>query len=434
MNTATRLSVKETLEQQTKSQGKNRKKMYGGLILLLLLVGIAAFYSLHKGAQKGPVFDSVAVSRGNLAITVTATGNLEATNQVDVGSELSGIVTTVLADYNDIVKQGQPLAYLDNTKYEAAVQKSKAEVASAKAAYQEAVATRDAAEKTFNRYTKTRKLTNNQMPSIEVLEQSEADYKKAVAAVASAEAAIMSAEASLKSDEADLAKTVVYSPTDGIVLDRDIDEGQTVAASLEAPVLFTVAEDLRKMELQVDIDEADVGQVAEGQKAVFTVDAYPDENFNATITQVRYGAETNDGVVTYTAVLEVQNPDLLLRPGMTATADITVKEVNDQLLLPNSALRFTPAMAVAPDAGGGDNRSFLAKLMPGPPPHENTKGQTLQAQLPADQAKIWVVDANGMPKDMLVKKISTDGIMTAVSSDTLKEGMHVITNELSEPK
>jgi len=433
MNMATQLSVKETLEQQAKSQGKSRKKLFVVLFLLLALAGIAAFYSLNKGPQHGPVFDSVAVSRGNLAITVTATGNLEATNQVDVGSELSGIVTTVLADYNDTVKQGQPLAYLDNTKYTAAVQKSKAEVASAKAAYQEAVATRDAAEKTFNRYTRTRKLTNNQMPSIEILDQSEADYKKAVAAVASASAAIMSAEASLKSDEADLAKTVVYSPTNGIVLDRDIDEGQTVAASLEAPVLFTVAEDLRKMELQVDIDEADVGQVAEGQKGVFTVDAYPEESFNTTITQVRYGAETNDGVVTYTAVLDVQNPDLLLRPGMTATADITVKDVADHLLLPNSALRFTPAM-VAPEAGSRDNRSFLSKLMPGPPRHDNGKVQAAKEQLPANQAKIWVVDANGMPKEMLVQKVASDGIMTAVTSDTLKEGMHVITNELSQPK
>lgn len=431
MNMQTPLSVKETLQQQSVSQGKTKRKVLGVAALLILLAGSAGFYALKKGAQQGPVFDSVAVASGNLAITVTATGNLEATNQVDVGSELSGIVTTVLADYNDIVKQGQPLAYLDNTKYEAAVQKSKAEVASAQASYQEAVATRDAAEKTFNRYTETRKLTNNQMPSIEILEQAEAEYKKALAAVASADAAIMSAEASLKSDEADLAKTVVYSPTDGIVLDRDIDEGQTVAASLEAPVLFTVAEDLRIMELQVDIDEADVGQVLQGQKAVFAVDAYPDESFNATITQVRYGAETNDGVVTYTAVLDVANPDLLLRPGMTATADITVKEVNDHILLPNSALRFMPAFN-GPEVGSSDNRSFLSKLMPGPPPRQETKAQDAKEKLPANQAKIWVVDANGMPKEMLVQKVASDGIMTAVTSESLKAGMHVITNELSQ--
>lgn len=427
------LSVKETLEQESRSQGKTKKKLFVALGLLILLFGAVILYSMKESPSQGPAFESVAVNMGDLAITVTATGNLEATNQVDVGSELSGIVTKVLADYNDSVVQGQPLAYLDNTKYEAAVQKSKAEVASAKAAYQEAKATRDAAEKTFNRYTQTRKLTNNQMPSIEVLEQTEADYKKAVASVASAQAAIMSAESSLKSDEADLSKTVVYSPTDGIILDRDIDEGQTVAASLEAPVLFTVAEDLRKMELQVDIDEADVGQVIEGQKAVFTVDAYPDERFNATITQVRYGAETNDGVVTYTTVLDVQNPDLLLRPGMTATADITVKEVTDHLLLPNSALRFTPAFA-AGATGGGDNRSFLAKLMPGPPPHSDTKGQAAETTLPVNQAKIWIVDGTGMAQEMLVQKIASDGIMTAVKSDTLKAGMHVITSELTQPK
>ena len=433
MNMATRFSVKETLEQQATLQGKNRKKLIVFSILLLLLAGSAVFYYLNKQEQRGPAYDSVSVSRGNLAITVTATGNLEATNQVDVGSELSGTVTAVLADYNDSVKQGQPLAYLDNTKYAAAVQKSKAEVASAKASYQEAVATRDAAEITYNRYIQTRKLTKNQMPSIEMLDQAEADYKKAVAAVASASASIISAEASLKSDETDLAKTVVYSPTDGIVLNRNIDKGQTVAASLEAPVLFTVAEDLHTMELQVDIDEADVGQVEEGQKGVFTVDAYPDESFNTTISQVRYGAETNDGVVTYTAVLDVQNPDLLLRPGMTATAEITVKEVNNHLLLPNSALRFTPAMT-ASGTTGPDTRSFLSKLMPGPPQHNNTIGPTAKEQLPANQARIWVIDANGMAKEMVVQKIASDGIMTAVTSDTLKEGMHVITNEVSQSK
>lgn len=434
MNMNTQLSVEETLIRSEQKQKQRKKRRLAYLAVLILFIGFGAYYSMKETSNPGPAFQSSPVTTGNIKITVTATGNLEATNQVDVGSELSGIVTTVYADYNDIVKKGQKLAILDNTKYEAAIQKSKAELASAKAAYQEASISRDAVLKTYNRYQETRKLTNKKMPSIEILEQAEADYKMAVASVASAQAAISSAEASLKSDETDLSKTIIYSPTNGIVLNRDIDEGQTVAASLEAPVLFTVAEDLRQMELQVDIDEADVGVVTEGQSAVFTVDAYPEQSFDATITQVRYGAETNDGVVTYTAVLEVQNPELLLRPGMTATADITVKEVNDHLLLPNSALRFSPTFAESPADNGAPQQGFLSKLMPGPPPMNQEKEVTTGEDLLPGQSKIWVVDANSLPKDMLVKKVASNGIMTAVTSEALKEGMSVITNEISRPQ
>ena len=432
MNTNSQLSVKDTLDNYSRKKGKRRLKIIVLCGLLLIAVTGAAYSSFDKKAKPGPVFESRAVTRGDLKITVTATGNLEATNQVDVGSELSGIVTTVLADYNDTVVQGQPLAYLDDSKYRAAVQKSEAELASAKAGYEEALANRDATLKTYERYQKTWELTSRQMPSIEVLEQSEAEYRKAVATVASAKAAISSAEASLKSDQTDLAKTIIYSPTNGVVLDRDIDEGQTVAASLEAPVLFTVAEDLRKMELQVDIDEADVGIIAEGQPAVFTVDAYPEITFDAKITQVRYGAETNDGVVTYKAVLDVQNPDLLLRPGMTATSEIIVRQVADHLLLPNSALRFSPDFASPPKEQNG--RSFLSSLLPGPPMHNNGERPAAQENIPAGQARIWIIDADGMPKDVLVKKIATDGIMTAAVSETLKEGMHVITSEMTKPQ
>ena len=432
MNMHNQLSVKETMALENGKQRKLWRRWFFIFCILLLLIGTALFFTLQKKAAPGPSFQSSAVTNGSLEITVTATGNLEATNQVDVGSELSGRVTEVLVDFNDSVSKGQPLAYLDNTKFAAAVQKSKAEVEAAKAAYQEALATRDAAGKAYERYQKTHELTKGQMPSIEILQEAEAEYNKAVAIVDSAKAAIDSAEASRKVDETDLAKTIIYSPTDGIILTRDIDEGQTVAASLEAPVLFVVAEDLRRMELQVDIDEADVGQVKEGQQAHFTVDAYPDHTFDATITQVRYGAETTDGVVTYTAVLQVQNPDLLLRPGMTATAEIIVKEVTESLLVPNTALRFSPSLTQATKE---NNRSFLSSLMPGPPPR-NTGGRPAAGanNIPAGKARLWVTGADGMPSPLQVTKIATNGIMTAVSSDTLKEGMQVITNEITKPR
>ena len=231
---------------------------------------LAAFFFLRKqGPGKEQVnFRTTPVQRGDLMVTVTATGNLEATNQVDVGSELSGRIIKMTADYNDTVSENQPLAYLDDSKYRATVAKSRSGVATAKANYQEVLATQSACEKKLDRYRKTRDLTHGKLPSLEDMEETEADCLRADAAVAAAQAAIDSAQASLDSDVSDLKKTVIYSPINGVVLSKNVEVGQTVAASLEAPVLYTLAEDLRNMELLVDVDEADVGQVREGQSAM----------------------------------------------------------------------------------------------------------------------------------------------------------------------
>jgi HlyD family secretion protein len=207
-------------------------------------------------------------------------------------------------------------------------------------------------------------------------------------------AAIDIASAALKENETELKKTVIYAPISGIVLSRDMEPGQTMAASLEAPLLYTLAEDLRHMELQVDVDEADVGAVKDGQQAIFSVDAYPNRIFSATITQVRFGAEETDGVVTYKTVLKVENPDLLLRPGMTATANIIVQRDEKQLLVPNTALRFTPSQ---PPAIQPYKKSLLGRLMPGPPPHSAPKKNSGQAGAPnppggsEKPATVWVL-------------------------------------------
>ena len=363
-------SAKETLSQMKTNHGRRRVMRW--LMGLGLLIVVAAFILAGRQHRMADTmhYQVQPVERGDLVITVTATGNLEATNQVEVGSELSGIITAMTADYNDTVTANQPLAYLDGAKYKAAVMKSRAEVASARANYQEALATRHANQKTLARYRKTRELTGGKLPSLEDLEQAEADLERATAAVEAAAAAIDMASAALKENETELKKTVIYAPISGIVLSRDMEPGQTMAASLEAPVLYTLAEDLRHMELQVDVDEADVGVVKEGQQATFSVDAYPKRIFTATITQVRYGAEETDGVVTYKTVLKVENPDLLLRPGMTATANIIVQRSEKQLLVPNTALRFTPPQ---PPTIQSDKRGVLGRLMPGPPPHQARK-------------------------------------------------------------
>ena len=418
-------SVEETLDQVARTAGRKRRRRLLAAGLILLATGGGIVWGL-QGRSPAIAYQTQAVRQGDLVVTVTATGNLEATNQVEVGSEMSGIITSMTADYNDSVEAGQPLAYLDDAKYRAAVLKSRAELAAARANYQEEVATRKVDDLKVQRYRRTRSLTQGKMPSLEDLEQAEADFERAQAAVAAAAAAIDSAKANLQADEADLKKTVIYAPISGIVLSRDVEPGQTVAASLEAPVLYTLAEDLRHMELQVDVDEADVGQVKEGQAATFTVDAYPDRTFTAQITQVRYGAETTDDVVTYKAVLSVENPDLLLRPGMTATADIVVLKIENTLLVPNAALRFSPTPAAGDSQSSG---GLLNALLPRPPSHRASANHGDPAAEAAG-ARVWALEA-GRPKPVTVKKIATDGALTAVASPELQAGSALIVNAVA---
>jgi len=423
------IPVEKTLTGMAVASRRRRRRVWMALCGLLLIIAALAALSLFRN-EKGPLrYQTQAVRQGRLSITVTATGNLEATNQVEVGSELSGIITRMTADYNDTVQAGQPLAYLNAVKFEAAVMKSKAELASAGAQYQQALATRAADEKQLQRYRQARELTNGKLPSLNELEQAEAELAKSTAAVTAAAAAIDVARAALQANTADLEKTVIYAPISGIVLSRNVEPGQTVAASLQAPVLYVLAEDLRRMELQVDVDEADVGQVREGQRAVFTVDAYPERTFAARITQVRYGAETTDGVVTYKAVLSVENPDLLLRPGMTATADITVLEIEDALLVSNAALRFTPA-ATPPKAA--EKRGLLDSLLPRPPHRQKSKQNAANGDRETENApsRVWVMRDN-RPVPVVVARIATDGAVTAVRSANLQADEEVVINAIT---
>lgn len=419
-------SVRETLERVQSVHRRSRLKQWtAAAVLIFIAAGLLTAGSLH-GRADSLHYQTQPVHFGDLEITVTATGNLEATNQVEVGSELSGIITTMTADFNDRVQVHQPLAYLDDDKYKAAVMKSKAEVASAEAAFRQAVATRKADEKKLRRYRLTRDLTQGKLPSLEDLETVQADLERSTAAAAAAAAAIDKAKAALKSDEADLKKTVIYAPISGIVLSRDVEPGQTVAASLSAPVLYTLAEDLRRMKLLVDVDEADVGWVQAGQSAVFTVDAYPDRSFRARITQVRYGAQTTDGVVTYKTVLQVENPDLSLRPGMTATAIISVQKVEKALLVPNTALQFTPAEL---HNGRKPKRGLLSALMPGPPRPVRKKKKTDTGPSGAGAGRAWVyVLEDNRPVPVAVEPVATDGSLTAVRSPDLQAGTELIIN------
>jgi HlyD family secretion protein len=351
-------------------------------------------------------------------VLVTATGSVQPINKVDVSSELSGVVRKVLVDYNSIVKVGDVLAELDTDKLAATVASSKAKLASAKAKVAEADAT---VEQKLRDYERKRTLVARQAASQQDLDTAKADYDRAVAGLASVRADVGVAEAQLNVDETNLSKSRILSPINGVVLQRNVDPGQTVASSLQAPVLFSLAEDLKQMEIQVDVDEADVGNVAEGQSGNFAVDAYPDRRFPAKIRLLRFGSQIVQGVVTYKAHLVVDNSQLLLRPGMTATATITVKQVKNALLVPNAALRFTPG-----NNQTADTRTLLQRLMPRGPQRRRPAPQDAKGP----KRTIWVL-RDGVPASAAVMAGVTDGKMTEIVSGDLKAGERVIVDAVA---
>ena len=397
------------------------------VLALALIGGGFAWFRSGSAVDAAPRYQTEPLSQGNLRVTVSATGKLEPINQVDVGSELSGTIETVLVDYNDRVKKGQILARLDLAKLQDAIAKAKAALASAEAKVLQTVATVKESRANLGRLRHVAKLSGGKVPAPTELETAEATVERAIADEASAWAAVEEARATLRSNETDLTKASIRSPIDGVVLERQVEPGQTVAASLQAPVLFTLAENLAQMELQVDVDEADVGQVREGQSATFTVDAYPNRSYPARIGLVRFGAETVNNVVTYKTILNVNNDDLSLRPGMTATAEIVTTERENVLLVPNAALRFTPPQpAEAQSSSGG----LVASLLPHPPRSLAPRRQSANAKGGKSTARqIWIL-RDSQPVAVPVTVGSSDGRMTEVTGEGLEPGLPVITASL----
>lgn len=395
----------------------------------LLLVAVIALLVWKKRASDNQVsYQTQQVTRGSITVTVSATGTLQPNNQVDVGSEISGTFRTVEVDYNDRVKRGQVLARIDTAKQEALVRQTVASLEAARAKVLQAHATVREAKAKLARLVHVQEASGGKVPSKSEMESARATFERAVADEANAKATVTQAEASLEAQRIDLSKSVLRSPINGIVLKRAVEPGQTVAASLQTSVLFTLAEDLTQMELQVDVDEADVGKVQPGQSATFTVSAYPDRTFPAVVSQVRFGSKTVAGVVTYTTVLKVNNSDLLLRPGMTGTAGITVQKVDNATLVPNTALRFSPpaATVVKQSNSGG---SLLGKLMPRPPSLA-TKPQDSATD---KQHHIWTLTAGQLQK-IAVTTGMTDGVKTEVKSGTLEPGMPVVVDVVEVKK
>ena len=425
--------VAQTLElDQPRGYGKLLKR-WGviALVAIMALAGIVIWRTSNKSSTTQ--YKTEEVRRGNLTIIVTATGTLKPTNSVDVGSELSGTVKSVEVDYNSQVKVGQVLARLDTTKLEATLTQSRAALESAKAKVLQAQATVSETRAKLAQYQRVKELSKGKVPSQVEMDAAEAAFERAKADEASARAAVSQAEATVKVNETDLSKSVIRSPINGVVLTRSIEPGQTVAASFQAPVLFTLAEDLTKMELHVNVDEADIGKVQEGQKATFNVAGYPNRTFEARITQARFGSSTTSGVVTYETVLKVNNSDLSLRPGMTATADITVKKIENAILVPCAALRFTPPAQEEKkkDDEKKSSGSLVGSLLPRPPNQGSQKITNATAN--KSQQRVWTLK-DGQLSAIPVTIGSTDGSMTEIVAGDIGPGMAVVVDILTAVK
>jgi HlyD family secretion protein len=399
------------------------KKLGIVLTVSLALGAVLWWWAAHRnGAQDAGKYRTEVADRGTVAMTVTATGTLSAVTTVQVGSQVSGIIAALHADFNTPVQKGQLVAELDPAPFEATVAQRRADVTQAEVRLRNAKIG----------FGRQERLLADQLVA-------QSDYDQAKADFETAEAALGQSQAALEQAETNLAYTKIRSPIDGVVVDRQYDVGQTVAASFQAPTLFTVAQDLTKMQLQADVDQSDIGRVKVGQKAKFTVDAYPDDNFTATITQVRLNATVNQNVVTYPVILEVDNTDLKLRPKMTADISVEVDRVRDALRVPNAALRFRPAEEAAGNRGGasaGTRGAGAATEAGAARPRNGASGGFARAAegLPGGGGEksergwqaVYRLGANGKLERVRVRTGLSDGRYTQIVEGELAEGDTVV--------
>ena len=406
----------------------------------ILLTGILIISGCKPPGSGITKFETAKVARGDLVQHVTASGTLGALVSVDVGSQVSGKISAMNADYNSPVKKGQLVAEIDPTIYQAALRQAEGELASAKA------------DVTLKRQNLERKKV-----LVPIKAASQFDLDQATAELAQADATVIIRQAALESAQANLGYCKITAPVDGIVIARKVDLGQTVIAAMSTPVLFTIAKDITKMNISATVSEADIGQVKDGQPVDFTVDAFPDDVFHGTVTQVRKAPTTTQNVVTYETLISVDNPEQKLFPGMTADVSILVSERKDVLKIPNTALRFTPAQGTKlerlPDAqpaseaapsfpppgwkGAPPDGKAPPPVMSGgkppswPPPGEMKSQQSRPAKLARNQRLVYSPGTDpGTLKPVVIKTGITDGVETEVL-DGLSEGASVVTSAIS---
>ncbi len=373
------------------------KKSKIAIALVIILSGIGIYLIAFNSEKEIVLAETAAVKKGNISTVITATGTIEATKQVEVGTQVSGVVQKIYVDYNSTVKAGQLIAELDKENLQELLEQ-------AKSAYNVALQEQNYRQTIYNR--------QNSLFQANVI--SKADYQEALYNLNTAKGTAQQQYSNLKKAETNLGYANIYSPIDGVVLSKDVDEGQTVAASYSTPTLFTIAQDLKQMQVEADVDEADIGSVKEGQRVTFTVDAFPDEEFSGLVTQVRLNSTVTSSVVTYTVIIKADNPDEKLKPGLTATVSIFTMELKDVLTLEAKAFNFEPDMKLVAEYNKTETISDSKQK----PDETSSKDKNIKM--------IWVKDINGMhQKEVVVGK--NDGINYEIISG-LSEGNEVVTS------
>jgi len=404
---------------------------------ILLLAG--GFF-LWKGRDEDVRYATAAVDRGDVVEVVGATGAVQAVTTVQVGSQVSGTIQSLSADFNSTVKKSQVLARLDPSLFQARIEQAQANVASARANLERS---RAEVEDTRQKYERAKALAAEQLLPQSDLDTARANNEAAAAQVKASQAAVSQAAASLNQAQVDMAHTVIASPIDGVVIARNVDVGQTVAASLQAPVLFVIAQDLRELQVNASIDEADVGRVQAGQEVEFRVDAYPDQKFPGRVQQVRLQPTTVQNVVTYNAIISVDNPQQRLMPGMTATVSVVVRKADDVLRIPAAALRFRPegfdpsqqqrqrqgqdnGTAAAAGPGNRPERTAGARGAGGAAGRGGTSGRGSTGEAGTRPQIVFVLNEKGEPQPARVRLGISDGQFVEVR-EGLDQGARVVT-------
>jgi len=413
-----------------------KKIIISSVIGIIAIVVILYFTVFKKGSSNGLVYLKEKVDRGDIEALVDTTGEINPVTIVEVGSQVSGEIAEIYVDFNSAVKKNQIIAKLNPDLFQALVSQREANYLSAQASVKKAEVTLQNAKKQLDR---TLELFEKDLVSIEEKENVEANYFNAMADLQQAEASLEQSKSQLESAKVDLSHTIIRSPIDGIVISRDYNVGQTVAASYQAPTLFKIANDLSKMQVECEVDEADIGKVKEGQKVRFTVDAFPNEEFQGMVRQVRYSAVVESNVVTYPTIVDVENPEIKLRPGMTATVSIIVGEARNALRVPNTALRFSPSQEVMMEIFAEMRKAKQAQGGGDPQAEENSSGVPSQKMgfvmaqnRRNDRASVWIEDENGKLKILFIRTGVTDNVYTEIKSDSLEEGQEVIVGKGEE--
>jgi HlyD family secretion protein len=422
------VAVAELLDEPPARAWYRRPLWWGAAAAVLLLSLGLWWWFASRAARAAPSYTTQAAVHGNLTLIVTANGTIQPTRAINIGSELSGTVRKVNVDVNDRIRKGQVLVELDTAKLQDQILRSQAALAAATAKAAQTAATVAEARAGLDRLEDVSRLSGGKVPSRTELDVARATVARAIADEASAHAGIADAKAALSTDQINLSKASITAPADGVVLTRNVDPGNAVAASLQAVTLFTVAEDLSRLRLWVYVDEADVGSVKVGQDATFTVSAYLSRNYPARITRVGFGSTITDNVVTYLTYLDVDNSDLSLRPGMTATASIVATRLSDVLLVPNAALRFTPATTEGQAAAKSKVPNLLPRM-----PASTTRRSAAAGASTAMAKQVWVL-RDGVAVPVAITPGISDGHVTEIKAGELADGMLVITGQKATPK